>query len=728
MIRSFKHLILPVFLLFSYGKVFSQVSNGGFPQKVFSLKSSKIAAIEMPELTREMIASVSLPADTFANRQKPLRFAYPFEVNLNPENAGVWGVSENGTWCWRLNIRSKDAKSINIIFDNFNLPANTKLFVFNENKVLGAFTDYNNKKSGKFAVAPVSGDEITVQYEVQEKDKSVLPFTIIGVNHDFLGILAPDPWRPVQGAVAGACNVDINCDVAEHFSDVKNSVCRMIVNGAEVCTGTLLNNTSENQKPYILSAEHCYDKISYAETTVYVFGFESPFCAPLDGDPFNSVSGAVMKARFDSLDFALVELSLVPPPEYRPYYAGWNKNSQLPDSSVCIHHPQGNIKKIAVENNPVTISSFNSNYKSNAFLRVARWEAGVTEAGSSGGPLFNRQKQMVGTLTGGVATCADPVRDYFSRFSMAWDYKSDSARQLKYWLDPLKSGKAELTGKNFNTAENLCGAFTNLVDGDSFANVPISSTAPFKGYWGGSNSEGFTEFAERFIIPGNPTLSGISLGIGKLKLTGSGSQSEITIKVYNGKNKPETLIHSEKIRLASLHLNSMNFIGFNAMVEPSDTFFVGFELSNLQATDTFAVYQSYRKSYEINNHYLKSPAGWKSFSEVNASGRSMTNVMELIACNIDYISTDTPLINNPMEILLYPNPANSVFLLEAGQQMATTDISIYNLIGQEVEAKITLRSAKKAEINLAGNQPGVYIVHLKTVNGRITRKISYVPW
>ena len=84
----------------------------------------------------------------------------------------------------------------------------------------------------------------------------------------------------------------------------------MIVNGKEVCTGVLMNNTAENEKPYILSAAHCYDRWTFPDVTVYVFNYESPFCAPLDGDPLNSITGATMKAQYDSLDFALVELSL----------------------------------------------------------------------------------------------------------------------------------------------------------------------------------------------------------------------------------------------------------------------------------------------------------------------------------------------------------------------------------------------------------------------------------
>ncbi len=92
-----------------------------------------------------------------------------------------------------------------------------------------------------------------------------------------------------------------------------------------------------------------------------------------------------------------------------------------PEGTATIHHPQGDIKKISIDNDRPEISDFNEDYLSNGFIEIQRWEAGVTENGSSGGPLFNTDKKLIGMLTGGVATCANPVRDYFSRFDLSWD-------------------------------------------------------------------------------------------------------------------------------------------------------------------------------------------------------------------------------------------------------------------------------------------------------------------
>ncbi len=714
-----------VSVLYLNGIAVAQVSQGGFPLEINELKSGGNYTVILPAFNSEDLKNAKIE-DNADSRLKPFRFAYPFEVNFTTHNSGEWFTAENGIAVWRLKIVSNGAKSLNLIFSDFSIPAGARLFIFNDNRIQGAFTNFNNKKSGKFAVAPISGDELTIQFEVPDKIKNNDYFTVSQVNHDYVGILKSER-RPL-GKVAGSCNVDVNCDEADEWSKAKNSVCRMIVNGVEVCTGALVNNTAEDQKPYVLSAAHCYDKWEYAETTVYVFNYESPFCEPLDGDPVNSVSGAMMKAQFDSLDFALTELSLVPPPEYRPYYAGWDHSDVMPSSTSSIHHPQGDIKKIAFDNDAPVISRFNNSYTKNGFLKILRWDDGVTEAGSSGGPLFNSNKQLIGTLTGGEAECGNPINDYFERFAWSWDYRADTTKQLKYWLDPTKKGSDVLDGAEFYTDENLCGAYTNLTDIDTYGKISIITSGSFSGYWGGSNNSGISEFVERFSIPGNEQLSGVSIGVGKVNAAGVNNTSEITIKVYNGNAKPSKLIYSQNVRIKNLVPNAMNFLGFNDIVEPEDTFFVGFELSHVQSPDSFVIYQSLRASYEKNSFYLKKDNTWLSFNDANPNGKSMVNVMELVACNIDDFNTDSQDVNKALEILVYPNPSKSTFIIESGKEIIENSIGVFNLLGQAVNVRVSRIAANKSEIDLSGNIPGVYLVRFKSDSRLITRKVSFVPW
>lgn len=724
--RAFILIVLVfVFTEISWG----QISQGGYPAELVQLKRANAPVVEMPVVDNIRLLKSSQTELLESNKLKPLKFAHAFDVNLSAANSGDWNRLTNGDYCWKLKIHSQGAKSINLIFDHFALPPNAKLFIYNEkeNHVLGAFTSANNKSTKKFAVAPVKGDEITIQYEVPEQYLNRVDFVIKKVNHDFIGILEKNERRPL-GIAAGSCNVDINCDLGADWNEVKNAVCRMIVDGVEICTGSLINNTAEDQKPFIISAAHCYDKWEYAETTVYAFNYESPFCAPLDGDPSNTISGALMRAQFDSMDFALAEMSLIPPPEYRPYFAGWDHSSNLPDSTVSIHHPQGDIKKIALDADPPTVSDFSTAYKKEGFLKIARWDQGVTEVGSSGGPLYNMDKNLIGTLTGGIASCGNPVRDYFERFHISWDYKSDSSQQLKYWLDPIKSNVQFISGKQFYSEQEYCDAFTNLNSEDNNNIVSLINSDEFAGYWGGTNSVGINEFVEKFVIEGQPELAGISLGVAKLVLENSMVNSEIEIKVYNGNKLPESLIYSRNVLLKDLVDDAMNFIGFAEPVKPNDTFFVGFELSNVQAQDSFVLFQSLRPANTDNFFYYKQNNVWRDFEETQSGYNSMVNVVELVACNVDHPINDTPVVEQPTEIYVFPNPSNDVFTIETVDPLEEENISVVNLIGQNVEVKTTKLNTYSVSVDLSGNAPGVYFIRYKTLESQGSKKISFVPW
>ncbi len=716
-----------IILVVSAGFAAGQVSHGGRPLEVPQLKSRGVPEIVMPAVNNNSLMQMYEEEQQSGAVLKPFRFAHGFDVNISPETDGLWVRNINGYDVWRVKIRSTGAWSLNLIFNNFSLPSGSRLFLIGENEdhILGAFTSANNKKSGKFAVVPLPGDVLTVQFEVVAGTQAN-GFTISEVNHDYAGILKDGERRPL-GRAAGSCNVDVNCDMTEVWDDAKDAVCRIIVNGREICTGVLLNNTAEDERPFILSAAHCYDRPEYAETSVFTFNYESPYCAPLDGDPSNSVAGAEMKAFSDNLDFSLVELSLIPPPDYRPFFSGWNRSGSLPDSTTSIHHPQGDIKKVSTDLDPPLIADFTSDYTPSGFLKVVRWDTGVTEQGSSGGPLFNPSGNVIGSLTGGSATCNNPVNDYFARFDMAWEFKPDSSGQLKYWLDPLNTNKMSLEGERYYTGENLCVSFTNLEDFDEHQNVVLNEEGRNAGFWGGSNQINITEFTERFSIPGNEQLYGVSMGVGLIQLASPSSNSAITVKVYNGRNAPENVIYSQNVPLKSLVEDAMNFIPFDSVVEPSDTFFVGFELSNLLPQEDFVLYQSLRQPGRENFFWFKQDNVWYDFQAANTEGFSMANVFELVACNVNEPAPDKPLVNEPMEAVVYPNPTQGIFTFEAGQEVIPENVKVYNIIGKEVKARMYQYREKKIQIDLSGNMPGVYFVRFNSELGRLSEKVIFNP-
>ena len=87
-------------------------------------------------------------------------------MDLGLGNAGTWDTLENGDRIWRLRLPSLHAYSINLIFSEFFMPQEEKLFIYNLDRtmVIGAFTSNNNMPQGKFATQPVRGDALILEY------------------------------------------------------------------------------------------------------------------------------------------------------------------------------------------------------------------------------------------------------------------------------------------------------------------------------------------------------------------------------------------------------------------------------------------------------------------------------------------------------------------------------------------------------------------------------------
>ncbi|HEX7583973.1 MAG TPA: trypsin-like peptidase domain-containing protein, partial [Prolixibacteraceae bacterium] len=551
------------------GKSNGQISQGGIPIQINKQKSASFTTdlVVMPAIDNLKMRDKYSRTDQ--NMLKQFHFAHSFDVSLSPNNSGKWyNTSEVNVW--QIRIRSTGAYSLNLILHKFRLPDGARLFLIGSNtgEIKGAYTSANNSDSQVLAIEPVSGDELLVQYEEPVGVSFRGEFLIAKVAHDFVGITGDGVHRPL--GISGSCNKNVNCDLANGDESIRDAVCRIIIEGTEICSGSMINNTALDGIPYILTASHCIGSEIQAESSVFLFNYEMPYCSPnnpsTDGDIKRSLSGSSLKALFDSINFALVRLNNIPPYNYRPYLIGWNRINTAPAYSSCIHHPLGDIKKVSIDWLPAQTGTFSSGYQPNGFWKILKWDIGVTEPGSSGGPLFDQNKQLVGALTGGSATCNLPTNDYFLKFALAWDYRKETGKQLKAWLDPLNSGASKLTGMYLYSGKMLCKPVTNFKDNDTHAAIQITNGLTKKGYYSGSNLVGFTEFAEQYKFSKNCEVQGVSLGIAKVKTNPLNASSLIGVQVYSGVNQPETLLYTEKFVINRFYNDAMNYISFQTPV------------------------------------------------------------------------------------------------------------------------------------------------------------------
>jgi hypothetical protein len=281
-------------------------------------------------------------------------------------------------------------------------------------------------------------------------------------------------YRPENFAESGNCNVDIVCPEGLPYQSIGASVFRLtafvdgfIYDG----TGVLVNNTSEDRRPLLLTAEHngmdhFYTRFANQQELdnwIFEFNVESEKC-----NSFSFIRGikryfgAKLLARsFDGggetgTDFALLELNDNRFTGSDHSFAGWSRDTTAPQNGVCIHHPGGGIKKISFYNTPAQPGIFIAQpipMHWEVFWSATASGHGVTEPGSSGSPLFNQDNLIVGTLSGGGASCSQLfLSDFYGMFSLQWDQTGpDSAEQLAPWLDPLQTGQTTLSGQILTT-------------------------------------------------------------------------------------------------------------------------------------------------------------------------------------------------------------------------------------------------------------------------------------
>ena len=455
--RPWLYAIVAALVTLGWSKaLIAQVSEGGMPYTF----SSPIAD-SIPTVRKDSVDVAALLSEDDLERkqgiQVPSRFGYPFEVSLGLDNAGRWTELPNGDRVWRLRIAAPGAYSINLLYDEFWLPEGAKFFIYNENRdmVLGAFTARNNKDHGKFSTGPVKGDTSILEYyePASVQSRGIIRISrVVHAYRNFFGPSISDVLKKesrVQGfGDSDICEINVNCPQGAPWADEKRAAAMILLaGGTRLCSGSIVNNVRLDYTPYLLTAKHC---VVDEDTWIIMFNYESPNCLNIDGPTNQTVSGTTLKASNSASDFALLELSTIPPESYDIFYGGWSNVDTAPQSSVCIHHPRGDIKKISFDNDPA-ISDTWPGTPANSHWEVY-FDNGTVEHGSSGSPLIDPYGRVVGQLHGnldpaftGSNYCEVP-HGWYGKFSMSWDYGSSASTRLKDWLDPDNTGALTLGG------------------------------------------------------------------------------------------------------------------------------------------------------------------------------------------------------------------------------------------------------------------------------------------
>ncbi len=482
-----KIFILIILLGLPITRVWGQIHQGGTPKGLMQ----EGLVLEIPSHTLPSIPVESLQKEDARDLELglPPRFGYPHPVALNLANSGQWRNLSNGDRLWQLKIKAPGALSINLLYDQFWIPPGGCLFLYNPSQehILGGFSHENNRGTGEkpqnFATGLLYGDEIILEYQEPKafRGKSKIQIAYVVQGYRLIGDIAQNAFGD-----AGACQVNINCpSEGASWQAEKRGVALILVDGSRLCTGSLVNNTSEDGTPYLLTSDVCTGSLDatgdpQAFNWTFYWNYESPDCG--QGSEFMppATSGATLLANNANSDFALFRLEENPGLLTDVHYNGWSLESTAPLNGACIHHPRGDLKKIATYTNPpANAATLNTPGPAGNFWEV-QWAAtsngfGLTEAGSDGAPLFDQNGRIVGQLTElSTLDCSNPSADLatFGKISASWESNnSDPQRSLRVWLDPLNSGASFLNG---TSSERL---FENCAMNCEGTNVFIGSRA-----------------------------------------------------------------------------------------------------------------------------------------------------------------------------------------------------------------------------------------------------------
>lgn len=420
---------------------------------VDTLSARELDAVPLQVLPTNDLARVlaTMPA---ASDRGPLVVAARVAVDWGLDR-GIWTIEPGGsTAVWRLRLYSPGASLLIVSFERFDLPDGATLHAMNAGggDVRGPYTRAHRNARGGLTLPYVPGEETLLELRVPRALRDDVSVRLRSLSHG----VHPLDTHGLPQPKSGSCNIDVVCAQGDPWRDQIRSTVALLIPASAffdvLCSGQLMNNTAEDGRPLVLTASHCGASAVNDQDIVAIFNFQTSTCGGVpNGSVRDSITGTQFLDDHSRSDFSLLELDQRPPASFQVYYSGFNANPAVtPQNGVSIHHPSGDEKRISVFTQAPARETLTLQGGQIVDSFRVRWAQGTTETGSSGAGLWNEQRQLVGILSGGDASCANVAgSDYFGRLDLAWE------NGLRVHLDPANTGRLDLCGTNPGSPCNL---------------------------------------------------------------------------------------------------------------------------------------------------------------------------------------------------------------------------------------------------------------------------------
>src|SRR5690606_23612211 len=110
-----------------------------------------------------------------------------------------------------------------------------------------------NRSDGKLGTWFVDGDNVWLEYYEPRSQRNKGSLQLSKVVHGYRSVSQSIANRGLNDS--GSCNLDVDCSIGEDYDGIKDVLKRSVglfLTGGSICSGTLINNTDNNNAPYFL--------------------------------------------------------------------------------------------------------------------------------------------------------------------------------------------------------------------------------------------------------------------------------------------------------------------------------------------------------------------------------------------------------------------------------------------------------------------------------------------